>query len=585
MSLRLSALTFALLSSLYGACATPRPTRPNVIVVMTDDQGYGDLGRHGHPFLKTPNLDRLHDESVRLTDFHVAPMCTPTRAQLMTGMDAMRTRAMNVSSGRALLRTDVPTAADIFAANGYRTAIFGKWHLGDNHPYRPHERGFHESLWFQSSHIGSSAGPWNDDCFDDTYVHNGKPRKVAGYCTDVFFAEAMAWMRRQRDRGAPFFLYLPTNSPHGPLCVPDKYAEPYRAHGDRLARFFGMIASVDENMGRLDAFLRKSKIYGDTIVVFLTDNGGAVGTEVHNAGMRGRKTELYEGGHRVPLFIRWPRGGLPPGDVRDLTRVQDLLPTLVDLAGLTDTRGARFDGINLAGRLRGREAPLPDRTFVIQYNRMGESAPRKGSTSVVLSQRWRLLEGKQLYDLARDPQQKVNVIEAHPGVAARLAAHYDAWWAGIVPEIERVEAVGIGSDQENPVRLTPAEWLDVPFDQGKRVREGDGRNGTWHVDVERAGTYELSLRRWPAETDLALGAPAPEYQATHGTFPAGRALPIAKARLRIGAVDQTQDAAPEARAVTFTVALDPGRTQIRTSFLDGDGKELAGAYYVYVRRL
>ena len=217
-------LSFALLLVLgFVSTAVAALTRPNVILVLTDDQGYGDFFCHGNPVLKTPNLDRLHDQSIRFTDFHVAPMCTPTRGQLLTGVDALRNGAMNVSSGRTLLRRDIPTMPQIFAVNGYRTAMFGKWHLGDNYPYRPQDRGFQESLWFPSSHISSAPDFWNNDYFDDVYVRNGKRQAVNGYCTDVFFREAMQWMGERADRREPFFCYLPLNAPHGPLFVPAKY--------------------------------------------------------------------------------------------------------------------------------------------------------------------------------------------------------------------------------------------------------------------------------------------------------------------------------------------------------------------------
>ncbi len=178
-------LTLLLLTSVAAQSAAdqPAPQRPNVLVIVTDDQGYGELSCHGNPVLTTPNLDRLYDESIRFTDFHVAPMCTPTRGQLMTGVDALRNGAMNVSSGRTLLRRAFPTMGNLFAASGWQTGIFGKWHLGDTYPYRPQDRGFHESVWFPSSHIGSVPDTWENDYFDDTYIHNGRPQTYTGYTT------------------------------------------------------------------------------------------------------------------------------------------------------------------------------------------------------------------------------------------------------------------------------------------------------------------------------------------------------------------------------------------------------------------
>jgi len=222
LALLLVLASAAVFSNATVAAAEP-PNRPNVILVMADDQGYGDLGCHGNPVLATPHLDRLYRESVRLTDFHVAPMCTPTRGQLLTGIDALRNGAMNVSSGRTLLRPELPTLADLLAAAGYRTGLFGKWHLGDNYPFRPQDRGFHTSLWFPSSHIGSVPDFWDNDYFDDTFLRDGRRERLSGYCTDVFFAEGIRWMQSQAAEHKPFLAYLPLNAPHSPHFVPASY--------------------------------------------------------------------------------------------------------------------------------------------------------------------------------------------------------------------------------------------------------------------------------------------------------------------------------------------------------------------------
>jgi arylsulfatase len=555
--------------------------RPNVIIVLTDDQGYGDLSCHGNPVLKTPHLDKLHAESVRFTDFHVAPMCTPTRGQLMSGMDCLRNGAMNVSSGRVFLRRELPTMADVFAASGYRCGQFGKWHLGDNYPYRPHDRGFHEAIYYPSSHIGSAPDFWNNHYFDDTYYHNGRREKFSGYTTDVFFGEAMKWMRAQAAAKQPFFCYLPTAAAHGPLFVPQKYRDLYKNQKPAVASFFGMIANIDENMGRLEGFLRETGLRDNTIVIFMTDNGGTVGVPVFNAGMRGRKIELYEGGHRVPCFVRWPGGKLrAPGDAAGLTQAQDILPTLAELCGL-ETRAA-FNGVSLASVLR-RAGGMPDRTLVVQFSRMDRPSPQRGD-ACVMWRRWRLIQDKELYDLANDPQQKQNVIEQHPDVAARLRAHYAKWWESVAPRLNEPQRFIIGHDAENPALLSPCEWSDVFLDQGAQVRRGEKKNGVWHLEVATAGDYEFELRRWPREADAALFAGLPAHKHTDGEFPPGVALPIAKARLKIGNFDESRAVAATDKSVTFTAKLKPGRAQLQTWFCDADGKELCGAYYVYVRR-
>ena len=315
-------------------------TRPNVIVVITDDQGYGDLSVHGNPVLKTPHLDTLHGESVRFTDFHVAPMCSPTRGQLMTGVDAMRNGCTAVCQGRSMMRSHFPTMANFFADSGYATGHFGKWHLGDSHPHRPQDRGFQETIHHRAWGITSLADFWENSYFDPMLEHNGVDKKYEGYCTDIFFDEAMKWIETCQASDKPFFLYLPTNTPHVPNVCPDKYSAPYKGHYEGKPipdTFYGMIANLDENMGKLEAFLQAKGLRENTLLIFLSDNGTQSGgaKAIYNAGMRDKKTSVYEGGHRVPCFVRWPAGKLKHGrDVDDLTEVQDLLPTLIDLCEL-----------------------------------------------------------------------------------------------------------------------------------------------------------------------------------------------------------------------------------------------------------
>lgn len=558
--------------------------KPNVIIVLSDDQGYGDFSCHGNPVLKTPNLDKLHAEGIRFTDFHAAPMCTPTRGQLLSGCDCLANGAMNVSSGRAFLRRELPTMADIFAASGYHCGQFGKWHLGDNYPYRPQDRGFHEAICYPSSHIGSAPDFWNNHYFDDVYSHNGKREKFSGYTTDVFFNEAIKWMRAQAEAQKPFFCYLPTAAAHGPLFVPEKYRELYKDQKPNVARFFGMIANLDENVGRLEAFLRETGLRENTILIFMTDNGGTVGVPVFNAGMRGRKIDLWEGGHRVPCFIRWPAGNLrAAGDLAELTEVQDLLPTLIDLCGLRKPRRARFDGVSLARLLRGDQEHLPDRKLVIQFSRMMAPVPQKGDAAV-LWQRWRLVQDQELYDLRTDSAQRTNLITQRPDLVAKMRAHYDKWWGRVAPKLNEYSTITIGADAERLSQLSPADWEDSFFDQGAQVRSGLRRNGAWNVVVDHAGAYEIELRRWARETDAALVAGLPPSQHADGEFPAGVALPIATARLKIAGFDQSRPVAASDKAVVFNMNLKAGRARLETWFYDAAGREICGAYYVYVNR-
>jgi len=563
----------------------PDPVPPNVIIVMTDDQGYGDLSANGNPVLRTPNLDQLASQSVRLTDFHVAPMCTPTRGQLMSGRDALDNGAMNVGSGRTMLRKTIPTMANFFVGAGYRTALFGKWHLGDNYPYRPQDRGFEETLTFPSSHMSSAPDYWNNDYFDDFYRHNGQLQQYPGYSTDVFFAEAMKWMRQRGALGQRFFAYLALNAPHAPLFVPQRYRDPYAGLPHDQASFFGMIANIDENMGKLEQTLVDAGLRDNTIVIFLTDNGTRWGDVIFNAGMRDRKQSLYEGGHRVPFFIRWPAGRLrDPADIGELTQVQDVLPTLIELAGLPNPAGTAFDGTSLASLLRGDRQTLPERKLVVQYSRTTTPIPKKWDAAI-LWKRWRLINNTSLYDLSTDPGQTTNVIASYPDVVAQMRSHYETWWAGVAPTVNTFSRLTIGSDAANPVLLASTEWRNVLVDQQVQVRTAPVKNGPWTIQVDRAGDYQIELRRWPVEANTAITAGLPPYQAVDGTYVAGKALPIARARLKVANFDQTVSVTATDKAISFTVTLPAGPTNLQTWFLNANGGLLTGAYYVYVNRL
>jgi len=599
-------MKYALLVLLLSTCPTAFADRPNVIVIMTDDQGYGEFSCHGNPITQTPNIDKIASVGIRLTDFHVAPMCTPTRGQLMTGLDAFRNGASNVSSGRTLLKADLKTIADLFQDAGYRTGIFGKWHLGDNYPFRPEDRGFDEALWFPSSHINSVPDFWDNDYFDDTYIRNGKRKKYQGYCTDVFFDEAASWIAKDDDR--PFFTYIALNAAHWPWFVPGKFREPIRQairenpdvvrglnEGKRedLVSFLAMGANIDENIGKLDERLKQSDVFDNTIVVFLTDNGSTMGQDYFNAGMRGKKTQLWEGGHRVPCFIRWPDGSLgKPRDVSELSHVQDLMPTLADLAGVAGVP-EQLDGRSLAPILRGEKESLEDRMLVINYSRMpgarvnytrdSPAIPRRNGAAV-LWKHWRLLENRMLFDIDRDPHQDHNIAADHPDVVSKMRTHSDRWWDGVKDDVRTPHRVIIGSDEENPMMLTACEWLDVFVDQQRQVRDAALKNGTWHLQVAKTGTYQIELRRWPRESGLKLTDSLPETRVTDGVFLPGKLLPIRSATLQAG--DQEMKLKPQPSEDSFVVEIDlaEGPIEMRTSFFDPDGKEICGAYYAYISR-
>lgn len=581
--------------------------KPNVIIILTDDQGFGDLACHGNPVALTPQLDKLHGESIRLNDFHAAPMCTPTRGQMMTGLDAARNGAINVSSGRSLLRADLPTMADMFLANGYRTGLFGKWHLGDNYPYRPQDRGFEETLWFPSSHISSLPDYWENDYFDDIYCKNGKRERYEGYCTEVFFREAKTWMKECVESEEPFFVYLPTNAPHAPFYVPseDRKAieEVFAEHGGEfeleegveksLIRFLAMIRNLDTQVGTLRDFMKEEGIEENTILLFMTDNGSTFGNIYYNAGMKGSKCSLWEGGHRVPCFINWPEGGLGEArDIEGLTEFQDILPTLIDLCKL-DVRDKNFDGISLAPVLSGKAEVDKDRMLMINYSRMpntdyptpdSKSIMRKNGAAVCW-RRWRLLEEKELYNLDSDPLQEKNIINEHPDVAQKMQKAFERWWEDVEPVANVVQKVIIGSDKENPMMLTACEWQDVFVDQQGQVRWGEQKNGYWNLEVEQAGTYTFELFRWPVESGLKLTEASPAADLEDGHLDEGVSMPIAAARILISREDFSVQVGPEDTSAVFTVGLEAGPTLLHTWFYDDKNHPLCGAYYVNIERI
>ena len=577
--------------------ASSQISRPNVIFVLTDDQGYGDLGCHGNEIIKTPNLDRLHHQSMRLTNFHVSPTCAPTRASLMTGRYNNRTGVWHTIMGRSLLREDEVTIADVLKNNGYKTGIFGKWHLGDNYPFRPQDRGFDEVLIHGGGGIGQTPDFWDNDYFDDTYLYNSKYKKFKGYCTDIWFDNAIKFIETNKNH--PFFCYISTNAPHGPFHVAEKYSQPYKDAGlsEKRARFYGMIANIDENMGRLDQKLETLELKENTIFVYLTDNGTSIGVNVdkdgwvrgkgYNARMRGHKNWPYEGGHRVPCFIRWPQGGIAGGkDIKKLTAHFDLMPTVMDLCGITKPNNLKFDGTSLTPLLQTKAKAWSERVLVVDSQRIEN--PQKWRKSVVMNEHWRMINGRELYDMTDDPGQLRDISGSHPATVQNLREAYEKWWVDISKRFSEYCYIVLGTAQENPATLTGHDWHTEekqPWHQ-RQIRNALKANGFWAVSVAEKGEYEISLRRWPTELRIPITAGVLGKKKTPRVTAVGKgkALQIVSARLKIANVDETETVAKDTESVSFRVLLDTGKTKLQTWFTDDKGESF-GAYYVQVRRI
>ncbi|MGH9839435.1 MAG: arylsulfatase [Blastocatellia bacterium] len=463
----------AILMILAGAITSPQSIgrfasgqtsferKPNIVLILTDDQGYGDVGRHGNPILKTPNLDRLHDESVRFTDFHVSTTCAPTRSALMSGRHDFKNGVTHTILERERMSLKTTTVAQALKSAGYATGIFGKWHLGDEPAYRPNRRGFDEMFIHGCGGIGQTyPGTCGDapgnSYFDPVLLHNDKFEKTRGYCTDVFFGQAIEWMKAVKGR-RPFFAYITPNAPHSPLHVPEAYEKlyadkvpPSQSEKD-TAKFFGMVHNIDENVGKLMAMLKEQNLERETLLIFMNDNGGTAGVRVWNAGMRGQKNTPYLGGTRAISFWRWP-GKLKPAAVTALTAHVDVFPTLAELAGakLSAQVKAQVEGRSLAPLLNDAGANWPERVLVRHIGRWPKGADPNAYKYVqcsVRNPRWHLVNDSKenlkrwaLYDLQADPGEKTDVAAGHPDIVKMLDAEYDKWWAEVMPYLENEDA-------------------------------------------------------------------------------------------------------------------------------------------------
>ena len=577
------------------AVSSAQAKQPNVVIVITDDQGYGDLSCHGNPVLKTPEIDKLYADSVRLKDYHVSPTCSPTRSAFLTGHWTNRTGVWHTIMGRSMLRENEVTMGQIFKDAGYATGMFGKWHLGDNYPYRPEDRGYTEVMRHGGGGVGQTPDYWDNAYFDGSYWHNGKPEAVKGFCTDVFFEYAKSFIRTSKEAEKPFLAYIATNAPHGPMHSPKKFSKPY-AHLNNvgLQNFYGMIANIDDNVGRLRKFLDDEGLADDTIFIFTTDNGSSSGWKTFNAGMRAGKGSEYDGGHRVPFFLHWPGGNMTGGkDVSPITAHVDVVPTLIDLCGIASPAGVKFDGTSLKQHLKspdGLRGGQADRILVTDSQRVKD--PIKWRKSAVMTSQWRLINGKELYDIKVDPGQKSNVASGHPQVVERLTKFYDAWWEDLLPSFKNDTAIYLGHPNDNPARLTSHDWIttgSTPWNQQhiRKAVNGARNTGFWNVLVHEAGEYEVRLRRWPETADLPInaslapGADVPGQPAFR-TAP-GKAINPVKASIQIGDVSAKTDIKPGTHEVVFQLTLPKGKTRMTALFTAEDGEEF-GAYYAYVTK-
>ena len=443
-------------------------SRPNIIFVLTDDQGMGDLSCMGNPILRTPHLDRFYERATRFTDYHVSPTCAPTRSAIMSGRVPFKNGITHTILQRERMALDSVTFAQVLQSAGYATGIFGKWHLGDEEEYLPGNRGFDEVLIHGAGGIGQvnlgDLPPNKDNCyFDNVLLHNDTIVKTRGFCTDLFFKAGLAWIRRQHEFRQPYFAYIALNAPHGPMISPEKYKKRFLDAGydNKSASRYGMIENIDDNMGLLWSKLNEWKALDNTLIIFMTDNGMSMAPMNHNgrrvipynAGMRGRKNSPNEGGTHVPAFWYW-KGVLGEGvDIDALTAHVDLYRTFTELAGAKlPAKMQAMDGRSLVPLLADPKADWPVRELFVHCGRWkgGAREAAKYQKCAVRTQRWRFVNNEQLYDISADPNETIDVAAAHPKVVQQLRQSYDQWWESVKPLMVNE---GLPRVKEHPLHL------------------------------------------------------------------------------------------------------------------------------------
>lgn len=476
------------------------PSRPNVIIAICDDLAFGDLAVHGNPFVRTPHLDILHSQSARFERYYSGPLCTPARVSLMTGRYPYRTRAIDTYLGRSMMDPGETTLAELFRAAGYRTGIFGKWHLGDNYPMRPQDKGFEETLVHRGGGLRQPGNTGDDGYFNPELLLGGKLERVSGYCTDIFTDAASNFI--EHHRADPFFVYLAFNAPHSPFEIGDEWVAPHRAQQlpETFARVYGMVDNIDANIGKLTATLERLGLAQNTILIFTSDHGPCPSANVNgkirfNAGLRGQKSEGYDGGLRVPHFWRLPER-IPAGKkIAVPANPIDILPTLCALTGIPKPEAPKIDGLDLSSYLIGDEIPAPDRFLFFQWHR-GDTPVRFRNFAVVGS-RYKLLRSREdaddeLYDLVGDPGESNNLATEHREITKEMLDAYAHWFDDVSstrPDNYAPPHIKIGTEFEPETILTRQDWRMGGAPDGWQ----DTNAGFWEIEICRAGTYELRL--------------------------------------------------------------------------------------------
>lgn len=458
---------------LFVSCTKQVEQKPNIILIITDDQGYGDIGYNGNPHIKTPNLDLLATNSMRFNNFYVSPVCAPTRSSLLTGRYSLRTGVTDTYNGGAMMSNDETTLAEILKENNYQTGIFGKWHLGDNYPFRPTDQGFHESLIHLSGGIGQVGDftnyyKGNRSYFDPILWHNNEQKKYEGYCSDIFTDEAIKFI--EENKSNQFFCYLSFNAPHTPLQVPDKYYDLYKnvdpsviSESEKISmteknvldakRIYGMVTNIDDNVGKLVSKLKELNIDQNTILIFMTDNGPQQFRYVSN--LRGLKSSVYNGGIKVPFYLSYPKIHDAGLDIDNFSAHIDVLPSLLDLCDIETPKNIKIDGKNFLNK------STEERSFFSYWTRKSPElyqnmSLNKGNYKLVGNTNYDSpIERFELFDIDNDPYEMENLIENKKELAIQMKLEMDNIYNELInsKNIKNKPRIIIGSEFENPTYL------------------------------------------------------------------------------------------------------------------------------------
>lgn len=490
---------------------------PNVILIMTDDQGYGDLGITGNPHVQTPVIDKFAAESVRFNNFYVSPVCAPTRSSLLTGRYSLRTGIRDTYNGGAIMASSEVTIAEILKQGGYKTGVFGKWHLGDNYPSRPNDQGFDESLIHLSGGMGQVGDittyfKGDSSYFDPVLWHNNKKEAYNGYCSDIFADEAIAFVEKNKD--SPFFCYLSFNAPHTPLQVPEKYYQKYKdidpasnfeddsrpfskmteKDKEDARKVYAMVSNIDYNLGKLYKKLDDLNIADNTLLIFMTDNGPQQTRYV--GGMRGRKGTVYQGGVRVPFYIRYPSSFKKDIDIETMTSHIDVLPTIAQVCNVDLPKERTIDGKSLLPLIMDKEVDWGNRPLFFYWTRRYPEpyfnmALQKGNYKLVGKTNYSAtIEDFELFNLSKDPYEQNNIVLENKSLAKDLKVELDGIYSELITSENLINQprIIIGSEEENPIILNRN---DAGGQRG--IWDQEEIYGKWRVSVEQ-GHYNIKIK-------------------------------------------------------------------------------------------